>query len=81
VETPLAKGTRVVKINSNATDKINDGAQGRVIEAIGPATEESSAPGQWGYTVMWDALPGASVFIAGSRIRAVAGTETAAPAT
>jgi hypothetical protein len=66
----LAKGTRVVKCASNAADVIRDGAQGRVIEAIGPAAEDSPQPGQWGYTVMWDALPGAAVFIAGSRLRA-----------
>jgi hypothetical protein len=72
MDAPFPKNTRVAKINSRATDTVRDGALGRVIEAIGPTTEESPQPGLFGYTVMWDALPGASVFIAGSRIRALA---------
>jgi hypothetical protein len=77
----LAKGTRVVKCASNTADTIRDGALGRVVEALGPAAEDCPQPGQWGYMVMWDSLPGASVYVPGSRIRAVAATETAAPAT
>jgi hypothetical protein len=72
----LPPGTLVEKINSLATDTHRDGAKGRVLEAVGPATSESTAPGTYGYWVEFAASglhPIARVFVAGSRLRPILG--------
>lgn len=73
-DAPLARGTRVEKINSLSTDTHRDGAKGTVLEEVGPATLESAAPGTWGYWVNFDAYgmhPVARVFVAGFRLRSI----------
>lgn len=71
VETPLSPGTPVEKINSLRDHAIQNGARGRVVEALGPSTQESEWPGRFGYFVVWDAQPEVKLFCAGSRLRRI----------
>lgn len=75
ITTPFARGARVEKVAANSQDTHRIGARGTVHEQIGPATQESSAPGTWGYWIDFDPLPPAKdparVFVAGSRLRVI----------
>lgn len=62
--TPIPRGARVIKINSQPDDAHGDGALAHVADILGP-----DAIGGFGYFVRWDDIPEVPVFIAGSRLR------------
>jgi uncharacterized protein YllA (UPF0747 family) len=70
METPIARGALVEKVNAKPEDTHRNGARGRIQQQIGPATEESSAPGTWGYWVEFE-KPLARVFVAGTRLKPI----------
>ena len=72
----IPNGARVKKINSKpGEDSHQDGALATVIDATGPIPIKPEIPewmrGMYGYTVVWDDLPGVYVFVAGNRLEEI----------
>lgn len=78
------RGTRVRKVNTEPGDTHQDGAQGTIVGALGPATAaqraeiiiELSKKGingdvEYIYWVVWDDLPGIPVAITDNRIKPI----------
>ena len=78
------KGTRVRKVNSKSDDTHQDGAEGTIVGALGPATAAQraemimdltkkgiDADVEYIYWVEWDDIPGVPVAITDNRIKPV----------
>jgi hypothetical protein len=75
-EIPFPAGTVVEKRGSKPNDTHVDGARGRVIRYLGPVPLDAHTdPLAYGYFVVWDDLPGIQIFVAGSRLQAIATAE------
>ncbi len=81
------KGTRVRKANSKSGDTHQDGAEGTIVGALGPATAaqraemviEAAKQGidgdiEYIYWVEWDDIPGVPVAITDNRIKPTEGS-------
>jgi len=79
------KGTRVRKVNTKPGDSHQDGAQGTIVGALGPASPSQRAELilelakkglngdiEYIYWVEWDDMPGIPVAIADCRIEPIA---------
>ena len=78
------KGTRVRKVNTKPGDSHEDGAQGTIVGALGPASAaqraemiielaKNSVDGdiEFIYWVVWDDMPGIPVAITDNRIKPI----------
>ncbi|MBA7554197.1 hypothetical protein ES705_46809 [subsurface metagenome] len=81
------RGTRVQKINTKPGDAHQDGAEGTIVGALGPATasqraeviidlakQEIDGDVEYIYWVVWDDIPGIPVAITDNRIEPIRAT-------